>query len=340
MLLKKSQSLSANTRAFHKKIQSFSQRYGLWKRNSHILIGVSGGPDSMTLLHFFLFLREKYNLTLSVAHVNYALRGEESDQDEQLVRTYCKENNLSFFIHRPQCTRRDENFLRDIRFAFFSSLYKNKKETLLALAHHQDDQVETILHRLLRGSGSRGLSGMLPKNNHIIRPFLSTPKKDLLDYCQDNAIPYRIDKTNKELFYTRNKIRNAILPFLEEYNPNIRTTLTRTALLSAQDEEYMEEELLRQFQPHFSQDGVSFSLSQWDILPKALKTRALRQCITLVSEKKLLKNISFSLIEEIWNALEHKKSKSQEIRFLDLILKRSNDTVHLFSGKKITKKVD
>ncbi len=213
-----------------KNFQNFSHTNELWKKGAQIVLGISGGPDSVCLLNIFLHLKKKYDLELIVAHVNYNLRGKDSEADEKFVRNLADRHNLKITVLKPPFrSKLTENIMRDIRYDFFEKIRNVNKFDLISVAHNADDQVETFFLHLLRGSGETGLSGMKAKNKIIIRPLLFTWKANILQYLKDNKISFRLDKTNKENIFTRNKIRNQLIPYLEKnFNPNIKKTILRT----------------------------------------------------------------------------------------------------------------
>lgn len=325
------------TASFTKKIQTTAHRYHLWDKGHRIVIGVSGGPDSMALLYFFLHLRGKYDLTLFVAHVNYRLRGTESNADQNLVQFFCEKNNIPYFNYKPRNFEINEDSLRKKRFLFFKKIKRLTKSHVVALAHHKNDQAETVFFRLLRGSGRKGLSGMSIKTKTIIRPFLFTSKEDIISYTKENDIPYRTDKTNLESNFTRNRIRNILFPLLkEQLHPNIITVLAQTGHILSDEDIYLNSLLQENFHPLIEKKNlsISFSLTEWRDLPIPLRRRALIFCIdTIPKHSSTLTNIHFSLIEELKNMLEKSKSKHQEKRFLGLLLEKKGDRVTLFYTK-------
>lgn len=228
-----------------KNFQNFSHEHNLWKKGSKIIVGVSGGPDSSCLLNIFANLQKKYSLEIIVAHVNYRLRGRDSEQDEKFVRDLAIKNNLKVYTLSPSLSRLQargnrtpsENEMRDIRYDFFEKVRKENKFDLIGVAHNADDQVETFFLHFLRGAGKDGLSGMKAKNDKIIRPLLFAWKKDILDYLKENKLSFRLDKTNKENKFTRNKIRNILIPYLEKnFNPKIKKTILRTIEILVEEE--------------------------------------------------------------------------------------------------------
>lgn len=186
------------------------------------LLAVSGGVDSMVMLHLF----HAAGINISVAHCNYSLRAKESDLDHKLVRERCEQLAVPFFdivfdtkkISKEQSTGIQET-ARKLRYDWFQRLASDHQFDFIATAHHQDDTVETILFNLIRGTGLKGLEGIPLRNKNIIRPLLFASKNTLLQYAQEHTISYRIDASNLSNTYSRNKIRNTIIPLLTDINP-------------------------------------------------------------------------------------------------------------------------
>jgi tRNA(Ile)-lysidine synthase len=186
------------------------------------LLAVSGGPDSIALLHLFA----ESNLPFSVAHCNFGLRGEESDADEQLVVQLCQSLNSECFTQSFDTQEYAKKHAvsiqvaaRDLRYTWFQTLLSTHRFKYIATAHHQDDQVETVLMNIIRGTGIKGLTGIPSQNGNIIRPLLFATKNELLTYLHSNNYSYRTDASNSENKYTRNTIRNSIIPQLNQLNP-------------------------------------------------------------------------------------------------------------------------
>lgn len=191
-----------------------------------IVIGCSGGPDSMCLLHVLLSLKEQYNLTLICAHVNHNVR-EESKEEAEFVKKYCEDNDI-IFEHMVIEEYDDDNFhnqARNKRYDFFNKLINKYNAYYLMTAHHADDLMETILMRISRGStlkGYRGFDREVYGSTYItVRPLMNVTKEEIMEYNKNNNIPYRLDYTNDEDHYTRNRYRHNILPFLKNEDPNI-----------------------------------------------------------------------------------------------------------------------
>lgn len=195
--------------------------------NDHLLVGVSGGPDSMGLLYFLVTIREKYNLYISVAHVNHHTRQNENQIEQDMIEKFCEENKIPYYIGHFR-KNKNKNFhdeARSFRYRFFFNVARKIDANKIVLAHHQDDQVETILFKITRGNNIKGYMGMekiveINDNISIIRPLLDFTKEEIVNYCKENDIPYRIDSSNLSNKYTRNHIRNNIIPLFKEIQPD------------------------------------------------------------------------------------------------------------------------
>ena len=209
-----------------REILNINKKYNLIESNDIIVVGFSGGPDSVFLVEMLKKLQHFFNFKIYLVHINHLLRGEDADSDENFSFEYAKKNNLEIFIKRipvkeiaKEIGKTLEEVGREERYKFFSEIYKKVRATKIATAHNKDDQIETFLFRLIRGTSLQGLEGIKIKNNNVIRPISEIYKKDILEYLNKNEIQYKIDKTNFENEFTRNSIRLDLIPFIEErYN--------------------------------------------------------------------------------------------------------------------------
>ncbi|MDE7074527.1 MAG: tRNA lysidine(34) synthetase TilS [Odoribacter sp.] len=197
-------------------------------QNARFLIAVSGGADSISLLHAFSQLK----LNITVLHCNFALRGEESDQDEQFVKDFCHTHDIKYRIKKFDTAgyaRRQgisiEMAARELRYAWFREIKEKEKMDYIVVAHHADDMTETMLINLCRGTGIRGLCGIKPVNGDILRPLLSCSRNDILQYIGQHRLDYRNDSSNDSTNYVRNKIRHQVIPVLKEINPAFLNTM-------------------------------------------------------------------------------------------------------------------
>lgn len=263
-----------------------------------MLVAVSGGPDSMALLFVLDKLAKKFEWQIAVAHVNYQLRGKESEADALLVASTAEKLGLPFYLLKKRVRQgMSEDALREIRYAFFEKLVEKHSFDVVALAHHQDDQAETVLMRLIRGSGSLGLSGIRYQRGIYVRPFLNISKSELLAFLEQSDIPYRLDKSNTENTYFRNKVRNVLIPLLETYNPRIRKVLSDTAFTL--QEEQSSKEGVSVLVATKNKSHVSFPLASWQAIPKESQVKALRE---LFSQNRLplpTKSLSEALLSDL-----------------------------------------
>ena len=209
-----------------REILKLNKKYNLIENSDTIVVGFSGGPDSVFLVEMLKKLQYFFNFKIYLVHINHLLRGEDADSDENFSFEYAKKNNLEIFIKRipvkeisKEVGKTLEEVGREERYKFFSEIYEKVGANKIATAHNKDDQIETFLFRLIRGTSLQGLEGIKIKNNNIIRPISEIYKKDILKYLNKNEIQYKIDKTNFENEFTRNSIRLDLIPFIEErYN--------------------------------------------------------------------------------------------------------------------------
>ena len=204
----------------------------LINKGDRILMALSGGIDSMVMAH--LFLRRNYKD--GIAHCNFSLRGKESDKDEEIVRKFATENNIPFYTIRFDTKAyAKKNRLsvqmaaRELRYKWFEEIREKNGFDSVAVAHNLNDNIETLLINLIRGTGLAGMAGIKPSNNNIIRPLLFATRHDIQTYCDKNMIVFREDRSNAETKYTRNKIRHLVIPVIKEINPSIESTLNETA---------------------------------------------------------------------------------------------------------------
>ncbi len=241
-----------------------------------ILLAVSGGIDSMVMTHLFLEL----GYEIGIAHCNFELRGEESDMDEQMVAGFAQEHNIEFFTTRFKTesyasgnSMSIQMAARELRYTWFEEIRLQNGYNAVAVAHNLNDNIETLIINLVRGTGLAGLTGMRPRNNNIIRPLLFATRNDISKYCKEHNILYREDKSNSDTKYIRNKIRHKIIPVLKEINPSVELTLNENAERFTGINEIVTEYIckLREKVSEQKQDITTFS---YTLLKRHLKNRA------------------------------------------------------------------
>lgn len=231
------------------KVRKTILNFNLVEKNDSIVVGVSGGPDSMTLLSILLKLKEELNLKIYVAHINHMLR-ENAVKEEEYVKEFCEKNNIKLFIKRAniaEIAQKEKKGLeetgRNIRYNFFDEVLEKTNSNKIAIAHNLNDKIETIIMNTLRGSGVSGLKGIEAKRGKYIRPLIEIERKEIEEYCSENKINPRHDESNDDNTYTRNKIRNIVIPYIrKEFNPNIINTINRLSEIIREEDEYVQYE--------------------------------------------------------------------------------------------------
>ncbi|HCC08272.1 MAG TPA: tRNA lysidine(34) synthetase TilS [Clostridiales bacterium] len=233
-----------------KKVMSTIQEYDMINKGEKLVVGVSGGADSMSLLHVLSALKNKYNIEVIVVHVNHGIRGQEADRDEKFVKVYCENNNIVNYIFKcnvKECARNEhiteEEAGRKLRYEKFAEVLSVENADKIAVAHNKNDSVETVFINLIRGTGLKGLVGINAKHNNIIRPLICCSRDEIESYCEKNKLEYIIDSTNIKNIYTRNKVRNQLIPYVKEnINENVVDNIFRMTNILDGEEEYMEKE--------------------------------------------------------------------------------------------------
>lgn len=216
----------------HNKIECFIDSYGLFRKSDKILLGVSGGADSVAML----CLLHSLGYNCQIIHCNFHLRGVESGNDEKFVRELCLKKDLPLTVvnfdtvkYASERSISIEMAARELRYKTFEEHRKAVQASVIGIAHHKDDSVETLLINLIRGTGLRGLTGIKPVNGNIVRPLLCLSRVEIIEYLDGIGQSYVIDSTNLEDNYVRNKIRNRILPLMREINPSIDSCVLQTS---------------------------------------------------------------------------------------------------------------
>jgi tRNA(Ile)-lysidine synthetase-like protein len=329
-----------------------------------VVIGVSGGPDSLCLLHVLCELSPVLSLTLHVAHLNHQMRSEDADADAAFVAKLASDWTIPATIESADvpalarsCKLAPEEAARRARYAFLSRVAGQIGAQTIAVAHNADDQTETVLMHWLRGSGLAGLRGMLPATpladyrllgeqeaerpepqipdfliHHphsltLIRPLLDIPRSDIEAYCVQHNLKPRFDRSNLDTTYYRNRLRHELIPILETYNVNIREVVRRSAFLVAADYELLREQLevvWGQVVSAESDRAVTFDLAAWRALPLALKRSTLREAIHRL--RRALRNIDFVHVENAVEILGAGKTGAQATLPQGLMLSIGYDT--------------
>jgi len=318
-----------------------------------VVVGVSGGPDSVCLLHILRDLSPDLSLTLQVAHLNHQMRGEDADADAAFVAELARDWDLPVTIESVDVSAvarahklAFEEAARRVRYAFLSKVAVRIGARTIAVAHNADDQIETVLMHWLRGSGLAGLRGMLPSTPltdyrlleeqeagrqlqplTLIRPLLDVPRVEIEAYCAQHNLQPRFDRSNLDMTYFRNRLRHELIPYLETYNVNIREVARRSASVVAADYELLREQLEMTWGQVVRAEtdyGVTFDLRAWRALPLALKRSTIREAIHRL--RRALRNIDFVHVENAVDVLRDGETGAQATLPQGLMLTVSYDT--------------
>lgn len=251
--------LESTNRIFDK-IDSTVKKYNMLSNGDSVVVGVSGGADSMLLLCYLISVKDEYSLDIIVANVEHGIRGQESIDDSSFVEQFCKDNGISFkqlSINATDEAKEQgmtvEEYSRERRYAFFRSFNANR----IATAHNLSDNVETLLFRLSRGTSIKGCCGIPAVRGNIIRPLLECTGEEIRSACEEMGIEYRVDSTNSDNAYTRNYIRNKIVPAFEQINPSFEGVVARFIDSVKDDEDFIDSEANRCFDSAFKNNTLS-----------------------------------------------------------------------------------
>ncbi len=229
------------------KFTSFIVQHQLIQIDDHVLVAVSGGIDSVVLFHLLFQLKDQLHLKLEILHINHCLRGEAADRDQQFVEELAKAHEVAFISRKIDVPKfignknfSEEQGARILRYRFFEWALKKSGANCIALGHHADDQVETVIEHFLRGSGVKGLSGMPIRRNKFVRPLLFATRQEIETYAKSHSLHFVIDSTNEMIEYRRNRIRHELIPYLKQhFNPAIETVVLRSAMIMDEVESYL-----------------------------------------------------------------------------------------------------
>ncbi|MDR1066952.1 MAG: tRNA lysidine(34) synthetase TilS [Clostridiales bacterium] len=283
--------------------------YDMLPRGAHVIAAVSGGADSVCLLSALLALQERFDLTVSAVHINHKIRGANADADEDFVKWLCRSRGVKLCVYAvdvPRLAKRYGASLEDAgrtaRYACYEKARQKLSADRIAVAHTKDDNAETVVMRLCRGTGLNGLGGIPPARGVIIRPLIRASRCDVLEYCEKNNLNWVTDETNADTAFTRNNIRASLLPLMRELNPKITDTLSRTASLCRLDAEFLDE---------VSSGVLSACLSKNSLDVQTLKhhhdclrKRVLRKWL----ETALKRDVSLAHIESVESLISRGKS--------------------------------
>lgn len=321
------------------------EKYQMIPKNSHVIVGLSGGADSVCLLKLLKEYKKQQEFQLYAVHVNHHIRGEEAVRDEEFSKAVCKKLEVPFTVFHydvPQIAKEEKLSLeeagRNVRREAFEKAMKNIKVSgrkMIALAHHENDNAETVLHNLMRGSGAAGLGGIRPvsgEKDSYIRPLLFVKRAEIEKYLKGQGISWVTDSTNEETEYTRNKIRHQIIPVMEEINPQAVSCIGRAAENMWKIEEYLQEQTDILYRKYVKKTGDTFCIakecfSEKEIMQSYLIMRVLEQA------SKGKKNITATHIEAVRRLFKGRTGASVSLAW-GLTANQVYGDVHIQSRKE------
>lgn len=332
--------------------------FSIIPNNSKLILGISGGPDSVYLLYKLIKFSKKKNLTLHIAHFNHNTRGLESDHDQKFVEKIAKKNKLNISvgaIHELPQKNMSEANLRQHRYDFLEKIRQSQNADFIVTAHHQDDQVETIIFNFFRGTGPAGLTGMKEKQGNILRPLLNISKKQILAYLTKNKIKYCLDSSNQNTNYNRNLIRHEILPLIKKINLNSSESILNLAQIITSQQNFINQVTQQEFKNILISAQIpiqnwliifnnpstldtynlkldtypilALSLTKFKLLPPAIQTNLIKIILTPFVPKN--KQLKFKTVIEIVDILNFSQGGSQKILYDTLSISKKNDKIYL-----------
>lgn len=270
------------------------KKYNMIENGEKVVLAVSGGPDSICMLDILNDIKNDVtidiNFEIVVAHVNHMIR-KEAEEDEKYVKKYCEEKQIEFYSKSIDVQKMANNNKigveeagRNARYDFFDEILERTNAQKIAIAHNKNDNVETVLMHIIRGSGINGLKGIEPERGKYIRPIIECERNEIEEYCTQKNLQPRIDKTNFENEYTRNKVRNLLIPYIQkEFNPNLIKTIDRLSNLVAEEENYMDkqvENVYKELLISEKEKEIQLNLKIFNIQEKVIKSRVILYTIT------------------------------------------------------------
>lgn len=257
--------------------------YNLIEKNDKVVIGVSGGPDSICLLHLLYSIKKELEFEIVVAHINHQIR-KVADSETEYVKDFCKNLGIECFVKKENITelakkqkKGTEEAGRQVRYDFFEDVAQKTNSNKIATAHNSNDRAETVILNILRGSGISGLKGIeAMRDNKYIRPLIFTKREKIEEYCQENNLNPKIDESNMENIYNRNKVRNIIIPYIEkEFNKNIIQTINRLSDVATEENEFLQKLTEEQYNTisTIKNDTIILDLKKFNHLELVIKRR-------------------------------------------------------------------
>lgn len=320
-----------------KKVLKTIEKYNLLENGDRVVVALSGGPDSTALLAVLVTIARQMDLTLIVAHFNHGLRGRESNADEKFSRDLAKKMGLFFCSGKMDKKNNKkgispEDFYRRQRYNFLDKVAKDNRAQKIALGHNLQDQAETVLLNLLRGSGLEGLKGFLPKRDgKFIRPLMETSRQEIISFLGKAGISYCQDSSNKNMMHLRNQIRGELIPYLKEkYNPKIEENLARMAEILRMEDEFIQKQVAEALRSPFVQSSQNRVLLKIDFLNKLSPAIRLRLFKTILEDLSPKKNgITFLHVKSMDDLTKKSESGKKVVLPVKIEARREYDNLIL-----------
>lgn len=332
------------------KVLSTINKHNLIQKGDKIVLGLSGGYDSVCLLHVLNRLKKDFNIEIYAAHLNHQIRGIEAQKDALYVSKLCEDMGIIFFVKSINVPKYCENEglsleegARKLRYEMFYEIKDKIKANKIAIGHNLNDQAETVMMRIMRGTGLKGLKGIdYIRDNCIIRPILDVERNEIEEYCEAYNLNPRIDKTNLENIYTRNKIRLDLLPYMKDnFNSNVIESIVRMSNSLKSDNDYIEKEAEAKFREvsNIKEKGfVEINLDDFVCLHDAIKVRVLRNSI-----KHILGDTNFvdqRHIEDIMSLEDNSKVNKMLTLPRNIFVYRKKDSIILTNEEIVNEEIE
>ena len=315
-----------------------------------LVVALSGGQDSMCLFDIFYKLQSECNYKLMALHVNHGIRGKEAKRDELFVKNYCKSFDIELIVDRVDAIglakKKNltlEEAARNLRYDSFEnnwkklSLKNTKNDVYILVAHHMRDQVETIIHNIVRGTGVKGLTGMKKRSGYVLRPLLDLRKEDIIKYIDYYDIPYVEDSTNEDIYYTRNYIRKEIVERLEKINSRAKEHIIELSNMANDINEHIENESKKAFNDltlNISEDKVIINLKKFRLRDKIIKVGVIREALNYLINT--LKDITKINMDDIIELSNKEKGGHLDLPYNITLDKKQNELILTKNKKNIS----
>jgi len=331
-----------------KKVKQTIEKYNLLVKDDRVVVALSGGPDSTALLVILTQIAEEIGFNLIAAHINHGLRAEESDEDEKYSRELSEKIGVAFVAHKIDKTGvakgvSPEDYYRRQRYSFLNKVAQEQRAKKIALGHNLQDQAETVLLNLLRGSGLEGLRGILPmRDGKFIRPLIEVSRLEIISFLNAAGIQYRQDSSNESKQYLRNKIRGELIPYMKEkFNPKIEEKLAQTAEIVRNEDEFIRQYVLAAMDSPYIQrqkNLISLNIAYINKLPLAIRLRFFKALLESLNPEK--NGFSFIHIKSLENLAQGKESGKRISLPADIAARREYDNLILERKKACPKRIE